>query len=265
MIQEVKSFELSIKHDTKIRILWKSNKIYNHFFEMGNYGLIRSGYNKKGELTMWTRMLAAPFTVNDVFIKNDETYFVIELISRSSENTTIQVKNYFQFKKHADAMNMIVTTKYLKTAFKLIINEFGKIGNYYFLKGNSAYFLEKYGTRNPIARIDKVLRFDLEKVKSKEAFHNYVREEKPNSEYSFVILLYWKRARNETSENLPLNGLFYYSHIHSHGEIIHSSEIGHRAEHVDGYDFCGYSPAACTGCLTRNREKKKFCLYKIPY
>ncbi len=127
MIQEVKNFKISIKRDTNIRILWKINQRFNHFFEMGNYGLIRSGYNKKGELTMYSRMLATPFIVEDVFIKNDETYFVIELMGRSSENITIQVKNYFQFKKHADAMNMIVTTKYLKTAFELIINEFRKV------------------------------------------------------------------------------------------------------------------------------------------
>ncbi len=123
MIQVVKNFGESIKSDTNIRILWKNNKRYNYFFEMGNYGLIRNAYNNEGELRMYMRMLATPFIVKDVLVENDKTYFVIEVID-SFENRIIRVKNYFQFKKQVDDMNMVVTTEYLKTAFHLIINEF---------------------------------------------------------------------------------------------------------------------------------------------
>ncbi len=260
MIQVVKNFKESIKSDINIRILWKTNKRYNYFFEMGNYGLIRNTYNNEGELRMYMRMLATPFIVKDVLAETDKTYFVIEVID-SFENRIIRVKNYFQFKKQVDDMNLIVTTEYLKTAFELIINEFRKIGNHYFLKGNSDYFLKKYGTRNPIARIDKELRFDIENLKSEEGFHEYTRKD---STYTLTKFLYWKRARNELSKTLPLKGQFYYSHIHNHGEIIHSSEIGHRAEPVAPYGFCGYSSSRCIECLKLNWEKKKFCLFKIP-
>jgi len=126
MIQVVKNFKESIKSDINIRILWKTNKRYNYFFEMGNYGLVRSAYDNSGKLCMWWRMLATPFIVKDILIEDDKTYFVIEVIS-SFENRIIKVKNYFQFKKQVDDMNLIVTTQYLKTAFELIINEFKKI------------------------------------------------------------------------------------------------------------------------------------------
>ena len=264
MIQWRIDFRESIKSNTHIRILWKNSKRYNYFFEMGNYGLIQSAYNNKGELKMYMRMLDTPFIVKNVLIQNNKVYFKIKLIS-PFENRIIKVRNYFQFKKHADEINMIVTSKYLKTAFELIVNEFRRLENHYFLKGNSDYFLKKYGTRNPIARIDKELRFDIEKVKIKEDFKKYMRKDKTYSTYYFVNYLYWTRARNEISENLPLKGLFYYSHIHNNGEIIHSSEIGHRAEPVIPYNFCGFTSSRCIDCLKLNWEKKTYCLFKIPY
>ncbi|MCP6718895.1 MAG: hypothetical protein KJI71_01505 [Patescibacteria group bacterium] len=263
MIQKLKSFRESKINNTNIRILWKSNKRHNHFFEMGDYGLIRSAYNNKGEIKMYWRMLRTPFIVKDVLIENDETYFIIEVIGHF-ENKIFKIRNYYQFKKHVDDINLIITTKYLKTAFELIINEFRKIGNYYFLKGNSDYFLKKYGTRNPIARIDKELRFDIEKIKSRRDIIKFMHKDKILFAYSFCTGLYWTRAKNEILENLPLNGLFYYSHIHGHGEIIHSSEIGFRAEPVAPYSFCGYSSNECIDCLKLNRKKKIYCLFKIP-
>ncbi len=269
MLQWEKDFRESIKNNTHIRILWKNSKRYNYFFEMGNYGLIRSAYNNKGELRMYMRMLASPFIIKDISIKNNNVYYKIELISpfQEKENRIFEVRNYFQFKKHkhVDEMLMIITHKYLKTAFELIVNEFRKVGNHYFLKGNSDYFLEKYGTRNPIARIDMELRFDIEMVKSKEDLSKDLRKDKTNSAYHFTKCLYWKRAKNEISEKLPLKGLFYYSHILNHGEIIHSSEIGHRAEPVFPYKFCGFSSENCIDCLKLNLEKKSYCLFKIPY
>jgi len=265
-IKDEKTLRDYIKKNTNIRILWKNSKRYNYFFEMGNYGLIESAYDNKGDLKMWRRMLASPFIVKDISIKNNNVYYKIELISslQGVENRICEVRNYFQFEKHkhVDEMLMIVTHKYLKTAFELIINEFRREGNHYFLKGNSDYFLEKYGTRNPIARIDKKLRIDIEMVKSEGDLPKYWRKDKANSTYHFVISLYWKRAKEE---KLPLKGLFYYSHIHNHGEIIHSSEIAHRAEPVNPYIFCGYDSARCIDCLKLDLEKKANCLFKIPY
>ena len=101
-----------------------------------------------------------------------------------------------------------------------------RIEKYYRLLGGpeKRFFYEKYGTFNPIARIDKELNLDLENVVD---FSDYIKESfaKKLDGYLFshIIGFYWRRAK---LENLPLKGLFYYCHILNNGDVIHSSEVG---------------------------------------
>ena len=100
-----------------------------------------------------------------------------------------------------------------------------RIEKYYRLLGGpeKRFFYEKYGTFNPIARIDEELNLDLENVVDWEA-HIYESHAKGLGDHSnTTVHNYWVRAKHE---NLPLKGLFYYCHIHGMGETIHSSEVG---------------------------------------
>ena len=113
-----------------------------------------------------------------------------------------------------------------------------RLKNFYRLSGGveKKYFYEKYGTTNPIARIDKELNLDLEIVVN---FKNYIHENHTKKLEGYHLLVpcihnYWFRAKHE---NLPSKGLFFYCHIHNMGEVIHSSEIGEEVSKKDYYEI----------------------------
>lgn len=99
------------------------------------------------------------------------------------------------------------------------------LGKEYMLTGKSNYFLKKYGTYNPIARIDD--RFTIPKIpiNSWEDWENWL--EKNSCYVGISSTLYWERCR---LDRLSLFGVFYYSHIQNLGELIHESEIGGMIE-----------------------------------
>ena len=102
-----------------------------------------------------------------------------------------------------------------------------RLKKYFKLSGGpeKRFFYEKYGETNPIARIDQELNLDLENIINFEDYIDESYDKQLEGNYLAVPCIhnYWVRAKHE---NLPLKGLFYYSHIHNNGEIIHSSEIG---------------------------------------
>lgn len=113
-----------------------------------------------------------------------------------------------------------------------------RLKKFYRLSGGveKKFFLEKYGTTNPTARIDKELNLDLGKILD---FRDYIHEshaKKLEGNYFLVpgINNYWYRAKHE---NLPLKGLFFYCHIQNMGEVIHSSEIGEEVSEKDYYQI----------------------------
>lgn len=98
------------------------------------------------------------------------------------------------------------------------------------------FFHEKYGTTNPIARIDQELDLDLENIVN---FKDYIQENHAKKLEGHHLLVpcihnYWYRAKHE---NLPLKGLFFYCHIQNMGEVIHSSEIGEEVSKKDYYEI----------------------------
>lgn len=97
------------------------------------------------------------------------------------------------------------------------------------------FFREKYGTTNPIARIDQALNLDLEYVVDFNEYINETLAKMLESRHLFepCVFNYWVRAKHE---NLPLKGLFFYGHIQNMGEIIHSSEIGEKVTEKDYYN-----------------------------
>lgn len=101
-----------------------------------------------------------------------------------------------------------------------------RIGKCFQLLGGDEkrFFQEKYGTTNPIARIDKKFHLNLENI---ESFEDYVHESYQRKLDGYLQAIsvhnYWIRAKYE---NLPLQGVFYYCHIQNIGEVIHEAEIG---------------------------------------
>ncbi len=113
-----------------------------------------------------------------------------------------------------------------------------KLKKFYRLSGGleKKFFCEKYGTTNPIARIDQKHNLDLENVINFEDYINESYDKNLEGHYLLVPCIhnYWFRAKHE---NLPLKGLFFYSHIQNTGEIIHSSEIGEVVSKNDYYQI----------------------------
>lgn len=96
------------------------------------------------------------------------------------------------------------------------------------------FFNEKYGTTNPIARIDHEINLDLENIVN---FTDYIHESHVKKFHNLLVPCihnYWFRAKHE---NLPLKGLFFYCHIRNMGEVIHSSEIGEEVSEKDYYQI----------------------------
>ena len=98
------------------------------------------------------------------------------------------------------------------------------------------FFHKKYGTTNPIARIDQALNLDLENIVKFDDYINEGHVKKFEGRHLLVpcISNYWVRANHE---NLPLKGLFFYCHIQNMGEVIHSSEIGEKVNKKDYYQI----------------------------
>jgi hypothetical protein len=85
----------------------------------------------------------------------------------------------------------------------------------YRIKGNSPYFRRKYGTPNPIIRIE------AEDTEMWAGGWGY-------QEINPTCLLYGKRFMEE---NLPITGKVYYGHIREEvGELVHESELGEEIE-----------------------------------
>lgn len=116
-----------------------------------------------------------------------------------------------------------------------------RLKRYYRLSGGleKQFFYEKYGTTNPIARIDQEFNLDLENiVKFEDYMHeSHAKKLEGNNLLVPCIHNYWYRAKHE---NLPLKGLFYYCHIHNMGEVIHSSEIGEEVSEKNYYQIRYY-------------------------
>jgi len=113
-----------------------------------------------------------------------------------------------------------------------------RLKKFYRLSGGleKKFFYEKYGTTNPIARIDQELNLDLENIVN---FKDYIHESHAKKLEGHNLLVpsihnYWFRAKHE---NLPLKGLFFYCHIQNMGEVIHSSEIGEEVSKEDYYQI----------------------------
>lgn len=79
----------------------------------------------------------------------------------------------------------------------------------YKIKGSSKYFKEKYGTSNPVIRIED----DHEKV-----FGGWWGVQNGNP----ACMLFGMRSG---FEGIPNNGKVYYGHIHSMGELVHENEL----------------------------------------
>lgn len=77
-----------------------------------------------------------------------------------------------------------------------------KNGKTYKIKGESKYFLTKYGTSNPEIIIEEKLDF--------------------HSEFKPTSFLYLGRA---LAEGVPVNGDTYYGHVKGLGEFVHESEL----------------------------------------
>jgi hypothetical protein len=87
----------------------------------------------------------------------------------------------------------------------------------YRVKGESKYFAKKYGTPNPIIRVEDT---------DREVFGKSwgVMDGNP------TCLLY---AMRSGTEGLPLGGAVYYGHIGGYGELVHESELEPVAEATD--------------------------------
>lgn len=77
-----------------------------------------------------------------------------------------------------------------------------KTGETYRIKGNSKYFLSKYGTSNPEILIEEALNFHTKSI--------------PPS------FLYLGRA---LAEEVSIDGNTYYGHIEGMGEFVHETEL----------------------------------------
>ncbi len=109
---------------TKLKVLFKDNNSWKHFFEMGEYGLIKTFYTPKGNLGGWERILDSPFKILEIYSKDNKTIFRIELLLENhiwEKNQIIEVENFKQFRKELDNKLVIVEPKHLRNAFKLII------------------------------------------------------------------------------------------------------------------------------------------------
>lgn len=93
-------------------------------------------------------------------------------------------------------------------------------GKEYFLNGCSSFYKEKYRTTRPSARIDRKYKVPFRKCKNWKGWNNWLLE-------NHVVIgvcssIYWDRAKEY---DLPLYGIFYYTHIQNYGELVHESEI----------------------------------------
>jgi len=77
-----------------------------------------------------------------------------------------------------------------------------KSRGHYLIKGESKYFLRKYGSSNPEITIEGKFDFHLQ-----------------SSPPSFLFL---GRA---LAEDIPVDGNTYYGHINSLGEFVHETEL----------------------------------------
>lgn len=75
-------------------------------------------------------------------------------------------------------------------------------GKSYTIKGESKYFLSKYGSSNPQILIEEKLDF--------------------HKEYKPPSFLYLGRA---LAEGVPVDGNTYYGHIKGMGEFVHETEL----------------------------------------
>ncbi len=109
---------------TKLKVLFKDNNGWKHFFEMGEYGLLKTYYTPKGNLGGWERILNSPFKILELESKDNKTIYRIKLLLENriwEKNEIIEVENCKQFRKELDNKLIIVLPKHLRNGYKLII------------------------------------------------------------------------------------------------------------------------------------------------
>jgi hypothetical protein len=82
-------------------------------------------------------------------------------------------------------------------------------GKHYRIKGDSPYFKDKYGTSNPIIKIEG---------KDTDLWVGGWKTTPNPVCYAYAIRV--------AEEHLPLPGIVYYGHIGNSGELVHETELG---------------------------------------
>ena len=116
-------FKKVLTATTKLKVLFKDNNDWKHFFEMGEYGLLKTYYTPKDNLGGWERILDSPFKILEIQSKNKKINYRIELLENciGTKNEIIEVEDFKQFRKELDDRLIIMSSKHLRNAFKLII------------------------------------------------------------------------------------------------------------------------------------------------
>jgi len=99
------SFKKTLLETTKIKVLFQDTNGWKQYFEMGEYGLLRTKYNPKDNLTGFDRILDSPFKILDMCSENNRTFYRIELLlekHKGKSNEIIEVESFNQFKKELD-------------------------------------------------------------------------------------------------------------------------------------------------------------------
>lgn len=81
------------------------------------------------------------------------------------------------------------------------------VGKGYVIKGESKYFLFKYGTANPKIIIEAAMDYHLH--------------------FNPATFLFQGRA---LAEGVPIDGNTYYGHIDGLGEFVHETELEHNGK-----------------------------------
>jgi len=115
-------FKVFLLENTKFKYIFKENSGWKHFFELGEYGLIRTYYTSTGKLGGWERILADPFEILSVCSKNNRITYTIQLYYFHSEVEVIEIQSFKEFKEAVDNRCMIMIRKYLRKAFKCIFH-----------------------------------------------------------------------------------------------------------------------------------------------
>lgn len=116
-------FKKVLTATTKLKVLFKDNNGWKHFFEMGEYGLLKTYYTPKGNLGGWEQILDSPFKILEFLTKDKKVVYRIELLLKNSiweKNEIIEVENFKQFRKKLDNRLIIILSKHLRNAFKSI-------------------------------------------------------------------------------------------------------------------------------------------------